>query len=167
VEFVRPCRDVGLWVQIEGLDGWPERGSMRIGGEGRGGHFTQCQGSPWPPPPDPLPARFKICFATPTYFEAGWQPKDWGKFFDGEGKVALQAAALRRYESVGGFDWAENPKSPRAHRPARRYVPAGSVYYFQSDGQARLKEGLPLNGVSDFGAEIGFGQILIEEWDHV
>ena len=162
VEFIRPCWGVGLWVEVQGLDGWPERGLMRIGGEGRSGYFSQCQDAPWPSLPDPLPARFKVYFATPTYFERGWQPEDWGKFFDG--RVALQAAALRRYESVGGFDLAENPKSPRAHRPARRYVPAGSVYYFQCDGRVRLKPGLPLNGVSDFGAEIGFGQILVKEW---
>jgi CRISPR-associated protein Cmr3 len=184
VEFIRPHNDVGLFVEVEGYDGWPQTGIMRIGGEGRGARFEQVSSFPlpspsmgegkgegekkkahsasssvssWPTPPNPLPSRFLIYFATPTYFSNGWQPDRWEKFFDGE--VKLQAAALNRFQSLGGFDWAKND-----HKPARRYVPAGAVYFFESAGQARLKPGLTQNAVTDTGAEIGFGQILVEEW---
>jgi CRISPR-associated protein Cmr3 len=185
VEFIRPCKDVGLLIEVEGYDGWPSQGVMRIGGEGRAARFEQIRTypspsplsmgegksegekkgsqsafsvvSPWPSPPAPLPQRFFIYFATPTCFSKGWQPESWEKFF--EGAVQLQTAALNRFQSLGGFDWAKNE-----HKPARRYVPAGAVYFFKSIGQAKLKSGLTQNAVTDAGAEIGFGQILIGEW---
>lgn len=159
VEFIRPCPNVGLWVQVEGYDGWPERGTLRIGGEGHGAHFRQLQTIlGWPHPPDPLPARFKVYFASPAYFENGWLPKDgWGRFFTAS--VTLQAVALRRYESIGGFDWATG-----SQKPARRYVPAGSVYYFACEGRVSLRADLINQAITEYGAEIGFGQVIITEW---
>ncbi len=156
-EFVRPCDGVGLYVEVEGYDGWLVRGVMRIGGEGRGARFEQVDALAWPAPPAPLPQRFKLYFATPTYFTNGWQPASWNRFFDGE--VALQAVALRGYEARGGYDWASG-----SQKPARRYVPAGSVYYFEAKGNVRLRPGLIQNAVTDYGAEIGFGQVIISEW---
>ncbi|MDH7578755.1 MAG: type III-B CRISPR module-associated protein Cmr3 [Bacillota bacterium] len=159
VEFIRPCSDTGLLVEVNGYEGWPHEGILRAGGEGRGAYFRKVEVSPWPLPPETFPPRFKIYFAAPTYYEGGWQPSggNWGKFFEGE--VELVAAALNRYESVGGYDWANNRQ-----KPARRYVPAGSVYYFISKGKVRLKPGLIQNAITDLGAEIGFGQILVKEW---
>jgi CRISPR-associated protein Cmr3 len=155
VEFIRPCKNVGLWVQVEGYDGWPDSGLMRLGGEGRGAQFETLTSSlAWPPIPEPLPQRFKVYFASPTYFAGGWSPNEgWSKFFDGE--VKLQAIALNRYESIGGFDWASGQQ-----KAARRYVPTGSVYYFQHDGFAKLREGT----ISEYGSEMGFGQIIVTEW---
>jgi len=158
VEFIRPYPGVGLWVQVEGYDGWPEAGLMRIGGEGRGAYFTRIEPAlGWPQTPDPLPARFKVYFASPTYFEGSWKPKAWGRFFDGN--VTLQAVALNRYESIGGFDWAGGEQ-----KPARRYVPAGSVYYFTADGSVRLRTDLINGAITDRWPEIGFGQVIITEW---
>lgn len=157
VDFIRPQPGVGLYVEMAGYDGWPKTGTVRIGGEGHGAQFKQGTAVEWPQVPDPLPPLFKIYFATPTYLAAGWQPESWAKFFDGH--VELAAAAVGRYESIGGFDWANNN-----HKPARRYVPAGSVYYFKSQGKTRLQPGLMQNAITDWGAEIGFGQIIISEW---
>ncbi len=160
--FIRPRAGVGLLAEVQGYDGWPDRGVMRLGGEARGAYFEQVSAVGWPAPPGSLPARFKLYFATPTYFRDGWLPRggDWSAYFEGE--VALVAAAVGRYESVGGFDLAGG-----RHKPARRYVPAGSVYYFTSRGAARLRPDLVQQAVTDWGAEIGFGQILVEEWDGV
>ncbi|MGE0826747.1 MAG: type III-B CRISPR module-associated Cmr3 family protein [Candidatus Binatia bacterium] len=184
VEFIRPCKNVGLLLEVNGYDGWPQTGVMRIGGEGRAARFEQVSNlsipspsmgegkgegektnsrtdsssvSPWPSPPDPLPQRFLIYFATPTYFVNGWLPESWEKFFDGE--VTLQSAALNRFQSLGGFDLAANN-----HKPSRRYIPAGAVYFFEARGEAALKSGLTQNAVTDLGAEIGFGQVLVERW---
>lgn len=166
VQFVRPKEEptkllrTGLSVQLEGLEGlsqWPEYGWLRMGGEGRGGYFHQVTGLPWPQPPNPLPERFKLYFATPAYFEAGWKPRDWEAFFDGP--LTLEAAAVSRYQSLGGFDLARNE-----HKPARRYVPAGSVYFFQCHSEARLRPTLVQQAITDSGAEVGFGQILIGRW---
>jgi CRISPR-associated protein Cmr3 len=158
-EFIRVHPDVGLLVEMEGYDGWPKSGIMRIGGEGRGARFEQVTAASWPVPPDPLPRRFKVYFATPTFFAAGWLPEHggWTRYFEGDAE--LVAAAVGRYESVGGFDVAS-----RSHKPARRYVPAGSVYYFESSGQTRLRPDLLQRALTDWGAEIGFGQIVVEEW---
>lgn len=161
VEYVRPRPDVGLVVEVNGYAGWPDTGLLRMGGEGRGGRFTQYDDLKWPKADDPLPERFKIYFATPTYFNEGWQPSDWGRFF--EGQVTLQAAALRRYESVGGFDMTA--KGVKRHKSALRYVPAGSVYYFKCKGSARLRADLIQNAITDLGAEIGFGQVIIGRWE--
>lgn len=159
VEFIRPRPGVGLWVQVEGYEGWPQSGTMRIGGEGRGAHFTQMTPSlGWPQPPDPLPEQFKVYFASPAYFKDGWKPRGgWPKFFEGE--VKLLAVALNRYETIGGFDWASG-----SQKPARRYVPAGSVYYFTHTSSARLKSNLINNAITELWPEIGFGQVIISEW---
>jgi CRISPR-associated protein Cmr3 len=159
VEFIRPCPGVGLWVQVDGYSGWPEEGEICLGGEGRGAHFTRIQQElGWPRVPDTLPKHFKVYFASPTYFQGGWKPKDgWGRFF--YGPVTLQAVALNRYESRGGFDWASN-----AQKPARRYVPAGSVYYFTCEGEAQLRPDLINEAITESYSEIGFGQVIITEW---
>lgn len=157
-EFIRPYKDVGLLLEVKGYDGWPQSGVMRIGGEGRAARFEQVtKVSSWLTPVTPLWQNFLVYFATPTYFSNGWQPDKWEKFFDGE--VKLQAAAFNRFQSLGGFDWAKND-----HKPARRYVPAGAVYFFTTENEARLKPGLVQNAITDFGAQIGFGQVLIERW---
>jgi len=155
-EFIRPCKNVGLYLEVagNGYDGWSESGVLRIGGEGRGARYENITAPKLPEPKKELRGQFKIYFATPTYFKNGWLPdkKDWSDFFDGD--VQLVAAALNRYESIGGYDWAQND-----HKSARRYVPAGSVYYFQVNGNGSAQ--LKTNAITDFGSEIGFGQIFI------
>lgn len=157
-EFVRPCDGVGLYIEVAGYDGWPERGVMRIGGEGRGALFEKIARMNWPSPPDVLPRRFKLYFAAPTYFQDGWQPQNgWSKFFTGE--VTLKAVALRGYESRGGFDLATG-----GQRPARRHVPAGSVYYFEAQGDVQLRPELIQGAITDYAPEIGFGQVWVGAW---
>lgn len=157
VRYVRPCGGVGLEVAAEGLEGWPPEGLLRMGGEGRAGHFVPSSSADWPRPPDPLPARFKLYLATPACFRRGWRPAAWEPFF--EGRVELVAAANGRFEAVGGFDLARG-----GQKPARRYVPAGSVYFFESDGRARVRPGLPNGAITEEGGEIGFGQFFIGRW---
>lgn len=153
-EFIRPCDGVGLYLEVDGYE-WPENGLMRIGGEGHGVYFSEVDAPENKfPICEPLWPRFKIYFATPAYFEDGWRPKDWGKFF--EGKVTLEGVALSGSLVSSGFDYAKGKA-----KSARRFVPAGSVYYFSNPGKARLKT---INGMSEYAAEIGFGQILITEW---
>lgn len=160
VEFIRPQCGVGLYLEVEGYDGWPKDGALRLGGESHGAHFWQMKGVPgWPQAPDPLPERFKVYLATPTFFRDGWRPAEWERFFDGP--VELVAAAVGRYQSIGGFDMATG-----GHKAAQRYVPAGSVYYFRcrDSKPAHLQPNLIQNAITDKGAEIGFGQVIIQEW---
>lgn len=169
VEFIRPCADVGLYVQVDGYDDWAEQGILRIGGEARGAEYRLLKTQDSLPKPEITSNNFKIYFATPTYFRNGWLPdkKDWSDFFEGEPK--LVAAAINRFESIGGYDWANN-----SQKPARRYVPAGSVYYFEANGNVKLREhvletgaicdDIPnQDGTATRLAHIGFGQIFIVE----
>jgi CRISPR-associated protein Cmr3 len=162
VEFVRLRDSVGLEVEVEGLDMscWPQSGLLRIGGEGRSAMFRKLQREAsdepgqMPEPDDQGRVRFKLYFATPAYFDKGWRPSSWDRFFNGL-TPQLVAAAVRRPLVLGGFDLARG-----IHKPARRYVRAGSVYFFESDGTTTLKS----EHITDFGARIGFGQVFIGRW---
>jgi len=164
VEFARLARGCGLYVEAEGLEGWPARGVLRLGGESRGAVFEQVEPCPWPEVPDPLPERFKLYFATPARFERGWLPRTWSAFLEGD--VELVACALQRYVTIGGFDLSRGEE-----KPARRFVPAGSVYFFRGRGPCRLRwQGRQDGGrawvpaVTDDGAAFGFGQVLVGRW---
>lgn len=159
--FIRPKKDVGLLVEMEGYTEpeWQKPGVLHLGGEKRMAYFSSEPVDPFPPV-QKATGRFKVFFATPAYFENGWKPTAWEKFF--AAKVELVAAAINHYEIVGGFNWAVDPEGSSAHRPARRFVPAGSVYYFK--GIAQLNPDLIQQAITDIGAEIGFGQTIIKEW---
>ncbi|MCX7622349.1 MAG: CRISPR-associated protein Cmr3 [Thermomicrobium sp.] len=157
--YVRPAPGVGLLVSFTGLD-WPhQEGILALGGERRSARFVALPEFALSAPPDPLPERFALYFLTPAVFDQGWLPADWSAFF--EGPVRLVAAALERAETVGGFDMARGTE-----RPAHRAVPAGSVYYFQAEGTARLRHERehPAVTISDWGREIGFGTVAIGGW---
>lgn len=173
VQFIRPRKDVGLSLTMDGYD-WSaiQQDWLQLGGESRAAMYNAIPDDPWPTQAgQALPQQFKVYLATPAYFEDGWQPKvppqedkasspkggRWDKFF-GKG-VELVSAAIGRYAAIGGFDLASDPNHSGAHRASRRFVPAGSVYYFKSNGANLLKDSL-----TDFGGEFGLGQILIEEW---
>ncbi len=160
-EFIRLCKDVGLLVEMNGYDDpqWEQGGVMSLGGEGKQAPFERVTFDPVPNPLSNTTRFFKVYFATPAFFEGGWLPADWGKFFNDSAK--LIGAAVRGYESLGGFNWAANASSANAHRPVRRFVPAGSIYYFE--GTPQLKADLEQQAVTDYGAQIGFGQIIIKE----
>lgn len=166
VEFIRAEQGMGLLVEMaKGYADWPDKGVMQIGGESRAAQFETVTLQPSLGLANSIPKRFKVYFATPAYFEGGYipnknAPNDWSKFF--KGKVTLRAAALNRYESLGGFDWTADPKAAHAHRAAKRYVPAGSVYYFDMQS-ADTRPQLIQPAITDFGAEIGFGQVIIPE----
>lgn len=156
-EFIRPNQGVGLAVEMDGLPGFPESGVMRAGGEGRALRYRAVQ-----PPSfavrfaqagESLPARFKAYFASPAWFEEGWKPKDWSVFFEGE--VEIVAAAIGGYEAIGGYDLLK-----KEQKPAGRWLPAGSVLFFQTAGPAALKQ----SALSQRGAEIGCGRVVIGEW---
>ncbi|HPH98125.1 MAG TPA: type III-B CRISPR module-associated protein Cmr3 [Anaerolineaceae bacterium] len=161
VEYIRPEKGVGLLVEMSGYDDWPSSGIFRFGGESRSASFRKVNVSfeMGKVQDRKLPKRFKIYFASPTWFSAGWRPENWNIFF--EGSVKLVSAAVGRYQSIGGFDYAK-----QWHKPCRRFVPAGSVYYFETTGAASIRQDLIQNALTEWGAEIGFGQYFItsKEW---
>ncbi|MCX7643489.1 MAG: type III-B CRISPR module-associated protein Cmr3, partial [Armatimonadetes bacterium] len=77
--------------------------------------------------------------------------------------------ALTRPNKFGGFDVAkERPK------PIRNFVPAGSVYFFESDEPIQLPEDFAFtetpksvreaNGNTNAWANIGLGKVLVGIW---
>lgn len=161
--FIRPQSDVGLliWVSDAIANVLPDSGCFRMGGEGRSTRYTKLETHPIELP-SPLhydwrtdKQRLKIVFLTPTYFSKGWLPELQG-FTD-----FLVATALGRYMAIGGWDLRLNQP-----RPIRRYIPAGSVYYFEFPDEQRPdsldvlelpKHELPLK-------QLGYGHIAVGIW---
>ncbi|MBN1873211.1 MAG: type III-B CRISPR module-associated protein Cmr3 [Anaerolineae bacterium] len=157
-EFIRPCENVGLYVEVDGLPdiGWQTTGVISMGGEGRFGRYER---GVWSPLPQGLPsAKCKACLLTPTYFTGGWQPQDWGQFFKGAPRCI--AAAVNKPLMLGGYDLAQ-----RQHKPAYRYAPGGSVYFLENAGECKAKT-LCESFNGDGNVSTGFGQFILAkgEW---
>ncbi|MFP7756011.1 type III-B CRISPR module-associated Cmr3 family protein [Thermodesulfobacteriota bacterium B35] len=113
----------------------PEDGLLRLGGDGRGAEVSLPSGDVLPPGvgrPEAGWDGFRMILTTPGVFPDGWLPpgcaeEDGGIFLACGGlRAELRAAALGRHGVVSGWDMANHrPK------PARRVVPAGSVYWFR------------------------------------
>ena len=165
VEYVRPLPNVGLWVGLEGrsYQDWPDRGILQLGGETRAAAIRRLDKKDSKTAPfSELPSgqasgsRLRIYLTTPARFSGGWQPAGgWNQLVGNN--VVLRAAAVNRFISMGGFDLAQND-----HKAALRYVPAGSVYYFEST------DGMPVTlhkpAFTDYGQEFGLGKILTGGW---
>ena len=158
-----------------------------FGGERRLARWTSCpseqQAAIWSPPAkvtDALNARstrdakyIRMVLATPAVFAGGWLPgwlkKDAGLL---RGKipgtnlvVRLIGASVGRWKPISGWSF----ESPRGEKPARRLVPAGSVYFFQCDqgSPADLATKAWLKPVSDQPQDCrdGFGLALWGVWE--
>jgi CRISPR-associated protein Cmr3 len=157
--FIRPKNDVGLLVEVTGLDEaeWQDGGVLSLGGERKTAHYSVVELAHWPTSADD---GNKLYLATPTLFERGWQPEDWSAYF--AQAVTPTAALVGRPKLVGGWDMAGNrPK------PMQRYVPASSVYFFNEVLRAESKESETANvPVCDdqTAGQIGFGTTFIGRW---
>lgn len=142
VGTVRLKESCTLLVDIKVPVGLPDRGLMRIGGEGKAAAFEKVEKHFLPCLDEQVKAtikntgRFKLYFATPAVFPNGWLPGDcsenefqWVKGLlpeYGKCKIKLLAAAVGRPVYIGGWD-LDTQKS----KPMRLGIPAGSVYYFE------------------------------------
>jgi CRISPR-associated protein Cmr3 len=138
---------LSMVVELEGLELKPE-GFLKLGGEGKGAYYRTLTLE------DDLPGEmiavpklndgakyFKLYLSTPCAFAQGWLPgwinagsfEGTYRFSNGEKEkelsLKLSTAVMNRYILAGGFDIKE-----RRPKPARRVVPAGSVYYFELQG---------------------------------
>lgn len=178
-EFLRLRENVALWVRVDGIqqqDLGAPNGFLQLGGEARAAYYHILDGTlnGIPAPPNPLPERFKVVLLTPAWFSGGWQPGDgkqpgdgnWSQFFGGS--VRLVSAVVPRLQSIGGAYVDEQRRRANFQKPMRRFVPAGSVFFFKSDGTVAWN-GKPFTetppGEGDFG-QIGFGLCAIGEWNY-
>lgn len=116
----------------------------------------------------PLPTitdnRLKVILTTPCFFDAGAIP-EWMQGvepFTGKGlKVNLVAAAIGKYQSIGGFDVKKGQP-----KPMRRAVPAGSVYYLECEDAGALAETIHSKSIADKEKDQwqGFGIAYVGNW---
>lgn len=165
-EFIRPNTDVGLLIQLkESFDLPSKTGILQLGGEARAARYREVASSNLninAGLTEPA-QRLKVVFLTPAYFNEGWLPanQDWSPFFGGA-SVRLVAASIGTPTLVGGWDVAR-----REPKCMRSYVPAGSVYFFESDSPL-LPPNEPITETPPDDLDrgrLGFGQIAVGTWD--
>jgi CRISPR-associated protein Cmr3 len=107
----------------------------------------------------------RLILLTPAHFRAGWKPSWLLK--NREGVVpSLQAMALRRFQTVSGWDYERDKR-----KPTRRLAPAGTVYFLKLGGDSaaikRWVETIWLHCVSDDEQDRrdGFGLAVLGVWD--
>ncbi len=167
VEFIRLRESVGLAVDVvEGAPSFDQSGLLSMGGESRTFryHRMDVPREQAQPPSE----RFKVYFATSAYFKNGWLPEQpWSTWFDGD--VRLVTVALRRARTISGVKVdTKSQHGGTFPKSGRKFVPAGSVYYFEAAGQVTYS-GAP---VSEFdpdeaNSRAGYGTVLFGKWDYL
>jgi CRISPR-associated protein Cmr3 len=175
-EFLRLKEGVAFWVEVGGIaskDWKGKKGFLQLGGESRAAYYEVQESGLGSllSPPNPLPHRFKVVLLTPAWFSEGWMPLggNWGQFFNHpKGSVRLVSAIVPRYQAIGGAYVDDQRRKGAFQKPMRRFVPAGSVYFFEGEDLASWA-GKPFTetptGEGDYG-QIGFGTCAIGEWNY-
>jgi CRISPR-associated protein Cmr3 len=173
VEFVRLKEKVGLLVEVEGVN-LPGSGLLQLGGEARAGRYMSVD-CDWALAQEQRKQslqqmsdgkmRFKLYLATPAIFKRGWLPE----WIDAQTltskhngvEVKLITAAIGKRQAIGGRDIARGD----VQRSMRRAVPAGSVYFFETNADASdVFAAFDGKCVSDIDNKIGFGLCYIGGW---
>lgn len=173
VGTVRLKETCALLADIKAPSGFPARGLMKIGGEGKAAAFEQVEKRFLPNLDEHVKAKirdtrvFKLYFATPAVFPNGWLPGErsedefqWAKGLVpgfGNCKIKFLAAAAGRPVYIGGWDL--DAKKPKLMRLG---IPAGSVYYFELlEGEVeQLIAALHGKNISEL-AEEGLGLVFM------
>lgn len=177
IEPVRPRDGVAIIVGVDGVDEshrpvgtW----AQRFGGEGKLVAMNVGGSLKWPRPTR-LEATadrvfFKAVLTTPACFDDDWKPggiarrtNDGTTVWDirlGDSAVTLVSACVGRSVKIGGWD-LKNGGGPR---PARPFVPAGSVYFCEASAvEAEKVAALHGTQIGEH-QEYGFGHVLIGTW---
>jgi len=175
IEYIRVKQGTGLFAQLSGTDLLPDSGQIILGGDRRPAYYRLAHASKLNP--EKVKAqivstkKFKLVLTAPALFGGGWCPQ-WIDPQTLEGaydqvRVKLTSAALGKPVGIGGFDLVkQHPK------PIHRFVPAGSVYFFEiMEGDADLvfqvfNEKSISEDIQTFPqtAKQGFGHSLIGGW---
>jgi CRISPR-associated protein Cmr3 len=144
---------------------------LRLGGDGHGASMHQTHLA-WPDPPIQAIAkhrRFALVLLSPGLFSNGFGPTELNdnQWLGKNISATLQASTTGRSETISGWDLLKNQP-----KPARRFVPAGAVYWFDNltgDPEALLAE-FPQGSWPDPIAASeqrlieGFNQVQIVAW---
>jgi len=171
VDFVRLRDNKGLMVEVDGVS-LRDSGVLLLGGEGRAATFKQVDQAVAEADSAARAValrekRFKLVLTTPAYFSNGWCPSDFGQFFSG-GHPRLVAAAIPRLISLGGARVdLDSQRRGNFQKPMYRFVPAGAVYFFETDDTVTLaRDAFTETPDGEELDRIGFGQFLIGRWDY-
>ncbi|GBC78120.1 hypothetical protein HRbin08_01606 [bacterium HR08] len=175
VEYVRLKSGVGFFAEFDGTKLLPDSGTIALGGDRRPAHYQLARVSDLALEKIRQRIeerrRLKLVLTTPALFEHGWRPQ-WIDERTLEGsrngvRVRLVAVALGKPVGIGGFDLVkQHPK------PVHRFVPAGSVYFFElleGDADAAI-QAFHAKSVSESvetfpeTARQGFGHSLVGAW---
>lgn len=147
-----------------------KQGIAPLGGERRLVFWRQSKQA-LPSCPEALKERIaalgycRLILLTPAHFGAGWKPSRLLEEREGVGPV-LQAAALKRCQTVSGWDFDKGER-----KPTRRLAPAGTVYFLKLNGDSaaikRWVDSIWLTCVSDGEQDRrdGFGLAVAGVWD--
>lgn len=173
VEFVRPRWEVGLLVEVDDSQlttpiQWPDDGLLSMGGESRSATYKLLAN--YTPPVSQPPqvssdgkTRLIAYFATPAWLNGGWSAANWGQWLQGA-DLRLEAVAVQRAQPIGGAKVDTTSQAGNFQKTMQRYVPAGSVFFFEADGAVNFT-GQPMTDSPDDG-KIGFGQVFFGAWDY-
>lgn len=153
---------IGLMLNL--TDGsLPEQGYLTLGGERR---FASYRATKEPAQIEHAAeaGNIKVTLLTPAYFLAGWQPGTdntlnvWSQWLGNDAKLVSIASAPPTI--ISGWDIANNrPK------PLYRYMPAGSVYYFEN--ATWQDKPFTQNPTSLDAGAMGFGTVAISQWNYL
>lgn len=174
----RPPLQVSLAARIDVGNGYADTVAALdalhpCGGERRLAHWRTDRNQVWDCPDGMVDklrnaSRVRLVLATPAHFGQGWKP-DWILHRADELGVGLRlvSACVERWKPIAGFSLEPGRLGSK---PARRLVPAGSVYFFEVDkgDAASLAEQLWLQPVSDEEQDRrdGFGLALWGAWNY-
>lgn len=144
--------EIRMIIDVDQTSTAIDKAVVALGGETKLSRFRIIEqtGNLKVPPPALKNGSFKIYLSTPAFFTAnGWQPdlKRLGI------NATLVAASIGKPQPIGGFDLQLNKP-----KPMLKAVPAGSVYYYETDEAAELIiNKLHQQSVSDYLPEQGYG----------
>ena len=127
-EAIALQKDIFLTVSITGANDFPQKGTLRLGGDGRAAGFEVATHSLLPTI-QAKDKRIKLLLTSPAIFSNGsalpslQDLQDGRIYFDG-GSARVVTASIPRHHVISGWDLAKwQPK------PAERVVPTGAVYW--------------------------------------
>ncbi len=167
-EAIALHKDVYLLAEIQGAPDFPEKGNLRLGGDGRGAAFTSQQIAHLNVA-TAKEGKIKLLLTSPAIFPQGWKlptqdEQDVIHFQGGTARVVT--ASVPRHQVVSGWNIAKwEPKA------AERVTPNGSVYWldqvqFEGDA-ASLQNALQALLVSDTDVQRqaeGYNACVLANW---
>lgn len=165
--------DLGFVVDYQCEEMLPEKGLLKLGGEGKSFTYKRSCHNPNPfATEEDITAlkksirsshAFKLYFATPAIFNQGWLPEWIDKTtFKAQYQslpFELITAAVGKPIAIGGWDMKKN-----APKPTRQAVPVGSVYYFNISDKTCIDtiiNAFHYKNISDYQAAEGFGLCFV------